>query len=128
MDKHQANQYSPLALAFLGDAVYEKLVRERLVRQANMPAKALHDESVRHVKAAFQSRAVDVIAKMLNEDEAEVLRRGKNSSPSSVPKSSNPIEYGRATGFEALFGYLCLCEDYERMTEIFDAVWNNTEL
>lgn len=128
MDKHQVNQYSPLTLAFLGDAVYEQLVRKKIVSEANMPVGKLHDEAVKHVKAAFQSRAVDVILPMLNEDEAAAYRRGKNSSPSTVPKSSNPLEYGRATGFEALFGYLSLLDEDERIEEIFNAVWERTEL
>ncbi|MCM1022920.1 MAG: ribonuclease III [Prevotella sp.] len=128
IDKKDANQYSPLTLAFLGDAVYERLVRERLVLTANMPVGKLHAAAVERVRAAYQSRAVDVILPRLTEEEEAVLKRGRNAVGSTVPKSSNPAEYRRATAFEALFGYLQLTENFERMLELFDIVWYNTEL
>ena len=105
IDKHEVNQYSPLTLAFLGDAVYEKLVREKLVKIANMPVNKLHKEAVEKVRSAFQSKAVDVISPLLTEDEAEIMKRGRNATSNTVPKSSNPIEYRRATSLESLFGY-----------------------
>ncbi len=113
IDKHDVNQYSPLTLAFLGDAVYERLVRERLVLTANMPVKKLHADTVERVRAAYQSRAADVILPLLTEEEEAVF---------------NPVEYRRATAFEALFGYLQLTENFERMVELFDIIWYNTEL
>lgn len=128
LDKQQANQYSPLTLAFLGDAVYEVLVRERLVENANMPVKQLHKSAVEKVRAAFQSEAFDIILPYLSEEEESVLRRGRNATGNTVPKSSNPIEYRRATGLEALFGYLHLKNDYERIVEIFNLIWYNTEI
>lgn len=128
IDKHDVNQYSPLTLAFLGDAVYERLVRERLVLTANMPVKKLHSEAVERVRAAYQSRAVDVITPLLTEEEEAVLKRGRNAVGNTVPKSSNPVEYRRATALETLFGYLQLTENFERMVELFDIIWYNTEL
>lgn len=128
IDKHDVNQYSPLTLAFLGDAVYEKLVREKLVKIANMPVNKLHKEAVEKVRAAFQSKAVDVISLLLTEDEAEIMKRGRNATSNTVPKSSNPIEYRRATSLESLFGYLDLIEDNERIAEIFEFIWENTEV
>jgi len=128
IDKHEVNQYSPLTLAFLGDAVYEQLVRERLVLTANMPVKKLHKEAVEKVRAAFQSKAVDVISPLLTEDEAEIMKRGRNATSNTVPKSSNPIEYRRATSLESLFGYLELIGDNERIAEIFEFIWENTEV
>ena len=122
------NQYSPLTLAFLGDAVYEQLVRERLVLTANMPVKKLHSAAVEHVRAAYQSKAVDVILPLLSEDETEILRRGRNATGNTVPKSSNPIEYRRATALEALFGYLYLTENNKRIVELFDIIWYNVNL
>ncbi len=128
IDKHDVNQYSPLTLAFLGDAVYERLVRERLVLTANMPVKKLHADTVERVRAAYQSRAADVILPLLTEEEEAVFKRGRNAVGNTVPKSSNPVEYRRATAFEALFGYLQLTENFERMVELFDVIWYNTKL
>ncbi len=128
IDKKDANQYSPLTLAFLGDAVYERLVRERLVLTANMPVKKLHAEAVERVRASYQSKAVEIIMPLLNEEEETILKRGRNATGNTVPKSSNPVEYRRATALEALFGYLQLTENYKRMVELFDIIWYNTEL
>ena len=128
IEKKEANQYSPLTLAFLGDAVYEQLVRERLVLTANMPVKKLHSAAVERVRASFQSRAVEEILPLLDEDELAVFKRGRNATGNTVPKSSDPVEYRRATGLEALFGYLFLLGNSERMVELFDKIWYNTNL
>lgn len=128
MDKKDVNQYSPLTLAFLGDAVYEQLVREKIVLTANMPVGRLHKEAVERVRAAYQSKAVDVILPMLTEDEENIMKRGRNATSNTVPKSSNPVEYRRATGLEALFGYLYLLGNSERIVEIFNTIWYNTEV
>jgi len=128
LEQKDANQYSPLTLAFLGDAVYEQLVRERLVLFANMPVRKLHQAAVDKVRAAFQSKAIDIIEPYLAEDEELVLKRGRNATGNTVPKSSNPIEYRRATGLEALFGYLYLQKKSERIVEIFDIIWYHTEV
>lgn len=128
LDKKDANQYSPLTLAFLGDAVYEQLVRERLVLTANMPVKKLHTEAVEKVRAAYQSKAVDIIMPVLTEEELSVFKRGRNATGNTVPKSSNPVEYRRATALEALFGYLYLIGNSERIVELFDIIWYNTEM
>ena len=128
IEKKEATQYSPLTLAFLGDAVYEQLVRERLVLTANMPVKKLHSAAVERVRASFQSRAVEEILPLLDEDELAVFKRGRNATGNTVPKSSDPVEYRRATGLEALFGYLFLLGNSERMVELFDKIWYNTNL
>ena len=128
LDQKDANQYSPLTLAFLGDAVYEQLVRERLVLSANMPVRKLHQSAVEKVRAAFQSKAIDIIEPYLTEDEEMVLKRGRNATGNTVPKSSNPIEYRRATAVEALFGYLYLQKKNDRIVEIFNLIWYNTEV
>ena len=127
-EKKDANQYSPLTLAFLGDAVYEQLVREKIVLTANMPVKKLHKEAVERVRAAYQSRAVDVIMPHLTEEEEAVFKRGRNATGNTVPKSSNPVEYRRATALETLFGYLHLTGNSERIVELFDIIWYNVNL
>ncbi len=95
---------------------------------ANMPIGKLHKETVKRVRAAYQSRAVDIVAPMLNDEETAVLKRGRNAATKTVPKSSNPIEYHRATSLEALFGYLYLLGNSQRIVEIFDKIWYNTEV
>ncbi len=93
-----------------------------------MSVKKLHMEAVEKVRAAYQSKAVDVILPMLTEDEADIMKRGRNATSNTVPKSSNPIEYRRATSLETLFGYLELLEEYDRINELFEYIWNNTEV
>lgn len=130
MEKREVNQYSPLTLAFLGDAVYSQLVREKLVLAANMPVKKLHPASVQRVRANYQARAAQLIEPMLTEDETAVMKRGRNAScnSGSVPKSSNPVEYHKATSLETLFGYLHLLGESDRIRELFDYIWDNTEV
>lgn len=118
------NAYSPLTLAFLGDSVYEQRVRERLVLQANMPVGKLHRAAVERVRASYQSRAVEVLLPLLTEEELSILKRGRNATANTVPKSSNPIEYRRATGLECLFGYLYLKGEEERLDTLFDTIWS----
>ena len=120
----EALQYSPLTLAFLGDCVYEQLVRERLVLNANMPVNKLHREAVQKVCAAFQAKGADKILTILDETEVGIYKRGRNSSNHAVPKHSNPADYRKATGLECLFGFLHLTGNRERMIELFDIIWN----
>ena len=108
--------------------MYEQLVRERLVLTANMPVKKLHAAAVEKVRASYQSKAVDIILPMLSEEETEIFKRGRNATGNTVPKSSNPIEYRRATALETLFGYLYLTENHKRIVELFDTIWYNTDL
>jgi ribonuclease-3 family protein len=114
--------YSPLSLAFLGDGVYELLVREMIVSEANRPVGELHKLAVNFVKASFQAAAADKISKNLTEAEADVYRRGRNANGVHIPKSASPAEYRKATGIEAVFGYLYLKGDRQRIREIFDKI------
>ena len=127
LERKEVNQYSPLTLAFLGDAVYEQLVRERLVLTANMSANKLHTATVYRVRAAYQSKALEIISPKLTEDESIIIKRGRNATGNTVPKSSNPIEYRRATALETLFGYLFLTEQTDRIAELFDIIWDIAE-
>ena len=112
---------SPLALAFVGDGVYEMLVRERLVCQANRPPRELHREAVTMVRAEAQAAAMDVILPMLTEKEVAVYKRGRNAHT-----ARNSDEYHRATGLETLFGYLYLNGEIERVQCLFDAIMGDT--
>ncbi len=112
---------SPLNLAFIGDGIYELLVREHILRQANVPVNVLHKKAVELVRASAQSKAVDLIYDMLTEEEIAIFKRGRNTS-SSVPKNADVAEYRRATGLEALFGYLYCSNQNDRLCELFEKI------
>ncbi|MCH5196481.1 MAG: ribonuclease III [Oscillospiraceae bacterium] len=122
MTEKEAAAYSPNILAFYGDSIYEELVRKRIVLEHQTNAGRLHELAVKRVRASYQSEAVSVIEPLLSEREADILRRGRNAGGISVPKSSNPGEYRRATALETLFGYLALCEKQERVIELFNMI------
>ncbi len=128
MDKKEAKQYSPLTLAFLGDAVYEQKVREKIVLSANMPVGKLHEMSIKRVCAEYQAKGTDIVEPVLSEDEADILRRGRNASGIAHPKHASVAEYRRATALECLFGYLYLAGQEIRIDELFDLIWNTVEI
>ena len=107
---------SPLTLAFVGDGVYGLMVREHLACEANRPVGTLHKASVDLVRAEAQAAAMDHLMSMLTEEEAAVYRRGRNAHT-----SRNSPEYHRATGLEALFGFLYLNGERDRLRELFGA-------
>ncbi len=115
-------QLSPLNLAFIGDCIYEILVRETLVTDANRPVNDLHRESVKYVSAKAQTQAFDKIKDILTEEEMSVYKRGRNAKTGHLPKSASESEYHCATGVEALFGYLYLCEKNDRIKELFSII------
>ncbi len=115
-------QLSPLNLAFIGDCIYEILVRETLVLDANRPVNDLHRESVKYVSAKAQTSAFEKIKDVLTKEEMAVFKRGRNAKTGHSPKSATEEEYHCATGVEALFGYLYLKDDIDRIKEIFSAI------
>ncbi len=125
MSEREANQYSPLTLAFMGDAVYEQKVRERLILGHNMPANALHKLAVERVRAEYQSKCILKIIGdgILTERENDVFKRGRNAKV-NPPKHSTVMEYRNATGLECLFGYLYLTAEHERIEQLFDICWS----
>ena len=118
-EKVDIRLYSPQALAFLGDAVYEILVRERIVHRANMPVTKLHLQAVEQVRASYQSKAYAVVEPVLTEEELAALKRGRNISSIKPPKNGTMQDYRRATGLECLFGYLYLKGEIQRINELF---------
>lgn len=122
LTEREANTYSPLSLAFLGDSVYDTLVREYLLRIANMPVAKLHSAKVKLVCAEFQSEAYSRLDDVLDEKELAVLKRGRNATGNTVPKHADAVEYRRATAVECLFGYLFLLGRTERIYELFDTI------
>ncbi len=120
---HEAKQYSPLTLAFLGDGVYELLVREKIVTQCNRPVNQLHHACVAYVKAQAQSAAYGAIEGLLTADERQILLRGRNASGHTSAKNADIGDYRRATAVEALFGYLYLTGQKARIGELFGVIW-----
>ena len=120
MTESKINEYSPLALAYLGDAVFELKVRCFIVSAGNRQAKKLHNASRNYVNAKSQSEMYLYIFEKVSEKEQGILLRGRNAKPYSIPKNASLLEYKYATGLESLFGYLKLAENETRIDEIFN--------
>ena len=118
-EQENPNLYSPLTLAFLGDAVYELCARQYVVAQRNRPVGELHQQAVALVNAGAQSAALERLLPLLTPEELAVFKRGRNASASSTPKHAEIADYRRATGVEALFGYLFLRGEQQRLQELF---------
>ena len=118
LPRRDLRTYSPLTLAFLGDAVYELVIRTVIVEQGSRPPKELHLASNRLVKAETQSRMAEALQEELTEEERAVYRRGRNAHPATTAKHATTGDYRRATGWEALMGYLYLSGRQERMLEL----------
>lgn len=123
----EANAYSPLSLAFLGDSVYDTLVREHLLMKANMPVSKLHSAKIKLVCAEFQSDAYEKVAEQLSERELAVLKRGRNATGNTVPKHADALQYRRATAIESLFGFLYITGKTERVRELFALIISDGE-
>ena len=113
-----ARAYAPLTLAFLGDAVYELALRTMLVQRGDMRPNELNRRSSMLARAHAQSEAMEAIEPLLDETEAEIYRRGRNAKSHTMAKNATMGDYRRATGFEALIGYLYLAGKQERMMEL----------
>ena len=110
--------YSPLTLAYLGDAVYEMVIRTICVKRTNMQTQKLHRKVTGYVSAKAQAKMMDALIGELTEEEESIYRRGRNSKPYTKAKNASMEEYLKATGFEALVGYLYLQKEYERMNAL----------
>ena len=116
--KNDIGQMSPLVWAYMGDAVYEKFIREYVIKQGLCKNGLLHRKSIRYVSAKAQAKILQGLEDFLTEEEKDIVRRGRNSHPHSTAKNADIIEYKYATGLEALIGYLYLNEREERLDEI----------
>ena len=119
MPRDELLSMSSLGLAHLGDGVFELMVRSWLCLHGKATSKGLHRATVRYVAAPAQAQAVERILPLLSEEEGDVYRRGRNTSPHSVPQKASRAEYQSATGLEALFGWLYLQGRTERLNELF---------
>lgn len=123
----KADGYSPLTLAFLGDGVYDLLVRETLVNRANRPAGELNRQKVAMVNCKAQAQFSELLMPMLTEKELAVYKRGRNAAPKCTPKNGSVADYHSATGLECLFGYLYINGEKERIDELFSVIIHTTD-
>lgn len=122
-DKIHIRQLNPLTLAFIGDAVYEALVRTYLVNKfGHMSVHKLHIKAVKFVKAHSQSEIIKKLEKQLSEEELYFFKRGRNAKSATVPKNADIQEYRFATGFESLVGFLYLTGEFERLSYLFEFI------
>ena len=118
----EAGAFSTLALAHIGDGVYELMMRTALALSGVTAAHDLHRETVHRVNAPAQASAMEHVLAMLDEEELAVYKRGRNAKVNSVPQHANIAEYHAATGLETLFGWLWLLGRAQRLTELFNAM------
>lgn len=110
--------YSPLTLAYIGDSIYDLVVRTVVVMRGNAPANKLHHYTIRYVNAGAQAMLVDALQPFFTEEEQNILRRGRNAKPYTKAKHATMAEYKKATSLEALMGYLYLQGQEERLLEL----------
>lgn len=116
--RQMLESYSPLTLAYIGDAIYDLVIRTVVVGRANRPANILHHITVKYVSAGAQARIVTALQERFTKEEQEVYRRGKNAKPHTTAKNASPGDYRKATGFEAVLGWLYLKNEMERVLEL----------
>jgi len=114
----KVKQYSPLTLAYIGDAAYELVVRTVLVSRANTQVNKLHHAASNLVKAETQSRMIDVLEPHFTPEEEHIYKRGRNAKSDTSAKNASITDYRRATGFEAVMGYLYLKGEFTRMLDL----------
>ena len=118
--KEEVELMSPLTWAYIGDAVYELYIRNKLINETNLKPHKLHIEAIKYVKAKSQAEMLNKIYEMLTDEEKDIVRRGRNTQNHHLPKNSNVQEYMYATAFEALIGYLYLTKQNTRLKEILE--------
>lgn len=119
---NKTDEISPLTLAFVGDGVYDLLVREYLVRKANRPVGELNKIKVSLVNCKSQAQFAKQIMPELTEKEISIYKRGRNAAPKCTPKNGSVADYHSATGLECLFGYLHLNGEAERINKLFNSI------
>ncbi|WP_304942386.1 Mini-ribonuclease 3 [Vallitalea guaymasensis] len=111
-------QYSPLVLAYIGDSVYDLIIKSKVIAEGNSPVNRLHKKTSNYVKASAQAKMFREIEDMLTEEEFNIYKRGRNAKSGTVPKNADLIDYRVATGFEALIGFLYLDNRFKRIIEL----------
>ena len=124
---HEIKQKSPVELAFVGDAVYELMVREYISLHHDAPAGRLHSMCVEYVRAEAQVKAFEKIQNILTEEELDFVRKGRNANKVTASKNAEPAAYRIATGVETMFGYLDLAGSNDRIRELFNIIFEKQE-
>ena len=110
--------YSPLTLAYIGDAIYDLIIRTLIVKQGNSRPEKMHKRASALVKASAQAEMIERLLPMLTEEEHAIYKRGRNAKSYTMAKNATMLDYRKATGFEALMGYLYLKEDMSRLIDL----------
>ena len=110
--------YSPLVLAYIGDAVYELMIRSKVINHGSMQVNKMHKHSAALVKASAQAQLIKALQEELTEEELAAYKRGRNAKSATMAKHATMIDYRMATGLEALVGWLFLTEQYARLVEL----------
>lgn len=121
MQEVDIKEYSPLALAYIGDAVYELIIRSLVLNEGNRQVQKMHKRTSSMVQASAQARIITALNDRLTEEEHAVCKRGRNAKSMSPAKNQSVSDYHKATGFEALMGYLYLKKEWKRMLELIKA-------
>ena len=118
MKEVDLREYSPLTLAYIGDCIYDVIIKSLVVNEGNQSVKVLHKKTSAYVQASTQSKMMRTMQEHLTEEEHAVYKRGRNAKSVSPAKNQSITDYRRATGFEALLGYLYLKKDYKRLLDL----------
>ena len=118
MEEVDIREYSPLTLAYIGDCIYDLVIKSLVINEGNKQVNKLHQETSKLVQASAQSLMMRTMQEHLTEEEHAVYKRGRNAKSVSPAKNQSITDYRRATGFEALLGYLYLKKDYKRLLEL----------
>ena len=118
MKEVDVNSYSPLTLAYIGDSIYDLIIKSLVINQGNRQVNKLHKETSMYVQASTQSLMMRAMQEELTEEEHAVYKRGRNAKSVSPAKNQSITDYRRATGFEALLGYLYLKKEWKRMLDL----------
>lgn len=110
--------YSPLVLAYIGDAIYDLIIRSMIVARGNQSPSKMHRTTSGYVKAEAQSNMMGVLLDQLTEEEKVIYKRGRNAKSPTMAKNATMADYRRATGFEALMGYLYLSDQFDRLMDL----------
>lgn len=117
-------QLSGITLAYIGDSIFEVKVREFLIGKGLTKVDDLHKSAIKYVSAVGQSEAFDLIKEELTDEEISIFKRGRNAESSRKPRNTSLAIYKRATGFEALIGYLHLSKNFERLDELYSIIFD----
>ena len=118
MQEVDVREYSPLTLAYIGDSVYDLVIKSLVVNKGNKQVQKLHKETSSFVQASAQSLMMRAMQEVLTDEERAVYKRGRNAKSVSPAKNQSITDYRRATGFEALMGYLYLTKQWNRMIDL----------